>query len=207
MNGRRPQSIGRSRRRCGRRGRRRLRYAKPLHARAALRTWLIGVAFAVEAEPHVTRARCAVLVVRASAGRACSVEADAPRSAVRIPRALLAAGPGTAIAIARTGDPEANPADATAIVRGTCGLVVAEAAAAGLTFAAAARPLDARRLPAAIAVGRATAGLALVVDASLARGARIARVAPLRLRRFGWLTARVRAGDGDYAGIKPLQVG
>ena len=192
----------------GRRGCRGLRDAQPIRARSPLGARFVGAALTIETEPEMTRARRAVLVVRAPARRAGAVETEAPAAAVRVPRAFFLARPGAAVPVARTGDVKTHASDAAAVVGSASCLVVAEAAAARLAFARAARPFDAGGIASAIAVG-AAAGFALAVDARLSRRTGIGRVAALRLRRFRWLTARVGAGDGDgeHCGVNPLRVG
>ena len=204
-----PRSRGVASTRCrGRRGCRGWRDAQPIRARSPLGARFVGAALAIETEPEMTRARRAVLVVRAPARRAGAVEAEAPAAAVRVPRAFFLAWSGAAVPVARTGNEKAYASDAAAVIGGAGRLVVAEATAARLAFAAAARPFDAGGIASAIPVGAAT-GFALAVDTGLARRARIGRVAALRLGRFRWLTARVGAGDGDgeHCGVNPLRVG
>ena len=198
----------RCRRRRGSRGCRGGRDAEPVRARSPLGARFVGAALAIETEPEMTRARRAVLVVRAPAGGAGAVETEAPAAAVRVPRAFFLAWSGAAVAVARTGNEKANASDAAAVIGGARRLVVAETAAARLAFAGAARPFDASGIASAIPV-RAAAGFALAVDTGLTRRAGIGRVAALRLRRFRWLTARVGAGDGDgeHCGVNPLRVG
>jgi hypothetical protein len=141
-------------------------HAHPLHAGATLGARLARTALGVETQPEVARARRTVFVGRAATGRASTVEAK-PRWAVGIPNALLSAGAGAPLAVARTRDEDANASDAASVVGGAGGLVVAEAAAARCAFAATARSFDARRLAAAIAVGFTATGFAVTVDTRL----------------------------------------
>lgn len=181
--------------------------AHPLHARAALGARFACAALVVETQPEVARARRAVLVGRAATGRASAVEAE-PRRAVGIPSAFLSARPGAPLPVARTGNEEADASDAAAIVGGASRLVVTQAAAARLAFATCACAFDARCLTSAIAVGRTAAGLAMTIDTRLTGRARVRGIAPRWLaRRFGRFTARRGAGDREYTGVKPLQVG
>ena len=181
--------------------------AHPLHARAAFGARLARAALVVETQPEVARARRTIFVRRAATGRASAVETKTGW-AVGIPSTFLAAAAGASLAVARTRDEEADAPDAASVVGGAGGLVVAEAAAARLAFATGAGTSDARSLPAAIAVGRTSAGFAMTIDARLTGRARVRRIAPRCLaRRFGRLTARSGAGDREYTGIKPLQVG